>query len=304
MQNPSSPELFDAAVVGGSFAGLSAALPLARARRKLLVVDAGQRRNRFVARSHGFLAQDGMPPGAIIDTARRQLMAYPNVSWMSGTVAQARQLSDGFELHLDSGEVRRASRLVLATGVVDHLPPIDGLAERWGQSVFHCPYCHGYELDCGRIGVLAVNEHSMHHALMLPDWGQVTLFLNDAFELSPEQRAALHEREVRIVTGQVRGIEEHATVRLEDGSSFVMDGLFSLTRTEVASPVAGQLGCAFDEGPLGRFIRTDETRQTTVRGVFACGDAARAAGNVALAVGDGALAGVGAHRSLLFPDAA
>jgi thioredoxin reductase len=290
----------DAIVIGGSYAGLSAALQLARARRRVLVIDANRRRNRFASASHGFLGHDGQAPGAIAAEAKSQLLAYPTVQWLDGTAAQAEAASDGFRISMADGRVERAGKLVLATGVVDELPAIEGLAERWGASVFHCPYCHGYELDRGRIGVLASSPLSMHHALMLPDWGQTTLFLNDAFVPDEEQRAALAARGVVVESGAVARLVEHATVEMRDGRRIAMDGLFSVTRTRLSGPVAAQLGCALEEGPTGEFIRTDAMQATSVPGVFACGDAARAAGNVAISVGAGAMAGAAAHRSMMF----
>lgn len=296
-----APNAFDAIVVGGSYAGLSAALQLARARQRVLVIDAGIRRNRFAATSHGFLGQDGRPPDAIAADGKAQLLAYPNVQWLDGTVTQAEPMGDGFAIHAGAGTPWHGRRLVLATGVVDELPEIEGLRERWGRSIFHCPYCHGYELDEGRIGVLAVGPMSLHHALMLPDWGRVTFFTNDVFSPDAEQLAALAAKGVSIEPQRVRRIVETATVELDDGRRVVLDGLFTATRIHVASPIAAQLGCAFEDGPMGQVIRTDTTKATSVAGVFACGDAARMAGNIAMSVGDGTQAGVAAHRSLMFP---
>lgn len=296
-------ETFDAAIVGGSYAGVSAGLQLARARRRLLVIDAGERRNRFASHAHGFLGQDGRPPQAIAAEAQAQLRAYPTVRWVDGTVDSATRIGGGFALRTREGDTLQAARLVLATGVVDQLPPIEGLTERWGRSVFHCPYCHGYELQQGRIGVLARSELSMHHALMLPDWGQVTLFLDDAFTPSDGQLRELAARGVAIERTRVLRLVEQATVELEDGRRLPMDGLFTVSWTRPATPVAAQLGCAMEQSPMGEFVRTDAMKVTSVPGVFACGDLARATGNVALAVGDGAMAGVATHQSLLFPEA-
>lgn len=290
---------FDAIVVGGSYAGLSAALQLARARRRVLVVDAGQRRNRFAQHSHGFLTQDGSLASAIAATGRTQLQAYPNVAWVSETAVAAASEDDHFRLTFADGGAFGAQRLVLATGVVDTLPPLVGLTERWGTSVFHCPYCHGYELEQGAIGVLATGEISMHQALMLPDWGRVTFFLNGAFTPDAAQRAALAGRGVTIEAMPVARIEGVADVVLQDGRRLPMAGLFVAPRTSLASPLAGQLGCAMDDGPMGPFVQTDLQQASTVAGVFCCGDMARAAGNVACAVADGAMAGVAAHRSLM-----
>jgi len=291
---------FDAIVIGGSYAGLSAALQLARARRRILVVDAGQRRNRFASDSHGFLTRDGQPAAAIAAEGRANVAAYPTVRWHDGLAHAAQADGDGFVVQLDNGASVRGSRLVLATGVRDELPPIDGLAERWGKSVFHCPYCHGYELDEGRIGVLAGGPLAVHQAQMLPHWGQVTLFSNDACPLDDAQRADLLARGITLEHTKIARIEDAATVVLADGRRVAMDGLFTYGRLHMASPIAEQLGCAFEEGPLGRYIQTDEGRQTTVPGVFAGGDAVRAASNVPISVADGAMAGVGAHRSLIF----
>jgi len=288
---------FDAIVVGGSYAGIAAALQLARARRAVLVVDAGIRRNRFAVASHGFLGQDGRAPEAIVQDAKGQLTAYPNVTWIDGAAAEAAQEEDGFRIRLADGAEHVGKRLVLATGVVDELPPIPGLAERWGQSVFHCPYCHGYELDNGRIGVLATGPWAMHQATMLPDWGPTTLFTNEAFEPSAEDLEELRRRGVALEAEPVAEIVgERCDLRLRDGRIVALEGLFTATRTRVASPLAEQLGCAYEDAPLGAYIRT-ELAMTSVPGVFACGDAARPTGSVSLAVRHGALAGVAAHRS-------
>lgn len=294
------PEPFDAVVVGGSYAGLSAALQLARARQRVLVVDAGQRRNRFAAASHGLIGQDGRPPEAIAADARAQVLAYPTVQWRQATAVRADGEIERFAVEDDAGARVAARRLVLATGVVDALPAIDGLQARWGRSVFHCPYCHGYELDRGRIGVIATGEVSMHQALMLPDWGAVTFFLDGRFAPDEAQRAALAARGVAVEPARIARVAGHATVELDDGRSVACDGLFVASRTHVASPLAGQLGCAFEDGPLGAFVRTDAMQATSVPGVFACGDAARGAHSVALAIGDGAMAGAATHRSLMF----
>src|SRR5215212_7100600 len=144
--------MHDAIVVGGSYAGIAAALQLVRARRKVLVIDGGARRNRFASSSHGFLGQDGRDPGEIAATAREQLLAYPTVTWIEGAATRAHAAGTAFAVTLGDGATHEARRLILASGVTDELPDIPGVAERWGRSIFHCPYCHGYELGGGRIG--------------------------------------------------------------------------------------------------------------------------------------------------------
>ncbi len=290
----------DFAVIGGSYAGMAAALQLARARRNVLVVDAGQRRNRCVdeagGTAHGYLSQDGRPPGEIAADAREQLMNYPTVEWLHGNAEDARVASDGrLEFRVGTAAIS-AQRLIIATGVRDELPPVPGLAERWGRSVFHCPYCHGYEMDAGRIGIIAASPLAQHHALMLPDWGSPTLFLNGAYTPNADELAAITRRGTQVETILIARIDGVANVVLQDGRTLTMNGLFTQPRTLMSSPIAEQLGCALEDGPMGLFIKVDEGKATSVANVFACGDAARAAGNVTMAVSDGAMAGMGAHR--------
>jgi thioredoxin reductase len=301
-----SAETCDVIVVGGSFAGLAAAIQLGRARRGVLVVDSGKPRNRFAHASHGFLGQDGRPPAEILDTFRAQVLAYPTVGFRAGEAANAAQAGNGdFEVALSSGETLRSRRLVLATGVADELPPVPGLRERWGGTVLHCPYCHGYEVGDRRLGVLATSEMSAHQALLLPDWSaDVTLFTNGVFEPDAERRAALAARGVRIVEGEVEALVGALPgldgVRLRDGRVVEIDALFTGSRTRMASPLAERLGCAFDDGPFGPIVRTDARKETTVPGVYCAGDAARVPHNATWAAADGATAGVMAHQSLVF----
>lgn len=293
----------DVIIIGGSYAGMSAGMQLARARRTVLVIDAGQRRNRFAKTSHGFLGQDGRSPGVIAEQAREQLLAYPSVQWHKKTAIKATRGGEGFKVTTADGETFSALRLILATGVTDELPNIPGLAERWGQQVFHCPYCHGYELSGGAIGVLAASPLAIHHALMLPDWGPTTLFLNGVFEPDAEQLIKLQDRRVmlwREPVVSVGGEGSQVEVTLASGRVFTFAGLFTQPRTHLANPLVAQLGCALESGPTGEFIKVDLMRETSVPGVFACGDTAIAAGNVAIAVGDGARTGSAAHQSLLF----
>lgn len=293
--------VYDVIIVGGSYSGISAGLQLARARRQVLVIDAGQRRNRFASHSHGFLGQDGRDPGTIVSEARDQLLAYSTVEWFSQPAIQASTGVSGFTVAVESGEQFAARRLILATGVVDELPEVPGVSERWGQRVFHCPYCHGYELDGGQIGVLATSPLAIHHALMLPDWGPTTLLLNGVFEPDADQLASLATRGVTVIDEPVLSVGgEQADVTLASGRVIKLAGLFTQPRTRMSSPLAAQLGCEFEAGLTGEFIKVDAMRETSVRGVFACGDASIAAGNVAIAVGEGARSGAAAHQSLIF----
>ena len=240
---------FDVIIIGGSYAGLSAALQLGRARKKILVVDAGERRNRFASHSHGFLGQDGKAPGEIITEARRQIERYPTIDWAEGRVTDAEGSFGDFVIEIDGGRRETADRLILAMGVADELPAIAGLKERWGSSVFHCPYCHGYELNQGKIGVIAASPLAIHHALMLPDWGETTFFTNGVFEPDADQNALLSKRGVRVETTRIREITGHADVVLADGRSIALAGLFTQPKLRIASNWLEKLGCAVEEGP-------------------------------------------------------
>jgi len=295
----------DALIVGGSFAGLSAAMQLARARKKVCVVDAGAPRNRFAAASHGFLGQDGTPPLKMIADARAKLLAYPNVTFIHGKVVGAHaDAAGGFAASLEAGEQVSAARLVLAFGVQDGFPEIDGVRERWGASVLHCPYCHGYEFSGRKLGLLLESPHAPDHAMLIAEWGPATLFLNGGNPVDDEVRARLQARGIAIEPGRIAALEgpgqDLSAVRMHDGRRVPIDALFLAPRIRPASPLAGQLGCAFDDGPFGPIIRTDAMKMTTVPGVFAAGDAAMMMHNATLASADGVMAGVSLHRSMVF----
>ncbi|MGY2236541.1 NAD(P)/FAD-dependent oxidoreductase [Pseudomonas gingeri] len=295
-------------VVGASFAGLSAAMQLARARQRVLLVDSGRPRNRFATTAHGFLGQDGRSPQAIRYEALRQLLRYPTVEFVEGEVVSARQVDSGFAVVLADGREERAARLVLAIGLYDELPAIPGLPERWGKTVLHCPYCHGYEVRDRTLGVLATMPLSAHQASMIPDWGPTVYFTQGLHEPEAGQLALLQSRGVAIertpvveLLGQAPTLE---AVRLSDGRLIEVQALFTGPKTRMASPLAEQLGCEFDEGPSGPYLRVDERQQTTVPGVFAAGDAASPMHNATFASAAGVMAGVCAHQSLLGEDRA
>ena len=175
---------------------------------------------------------------------------------------------------------------------------VPSIQERWGQSAFHCPYCHGYEIE-GSLGVVATGPALLNQALLLSDWGPVTFFLNGAFVPDTDQRLLLDARDVTIESVAVTEIRGHADIAFEDGRAIRLSGLFVMPKVRPNSSLFADLGCAVEEGPQGSFISTDSLKQTTVAGVYACGDAARSTHSVSLAVGDGALAGQSAHRSLV-----
>lgn len=293
----------DVAVIGGSFAGLSAAIYLARARRMVAVVDTGKPRNRFASRSHGFFAQDGSAPGAMLATARAQVAAYPTVTFVADEALDATKSADGFSVRLASGEALVASRLVLAFGITDVLPAIPGLAERWGQSALHCPYCHGFEFAGRRLGVLGLSPRSSQQALLISDWGPTTFFLNGQEAPDPATLLQLSRRQVALEPVPVKALHgagvELSALELADGRMIELAALYLGPPTRLSSALAERLGCALDDGAFGRVVRIDGTGQTTVPGVYAAGDITRSVHNVTWASADGVLAAMSAHRSLL-----
>jgi thioredoxin reductase len=294
----------DAIVIGGSFAGLSAATYIARARKRVTVIDAGAPRNRFAAHSHGFLSQDGSEPRAILSTARVQLASYAEASLVAAKVIEAHAIADGFAVTLADGTIMEATKLVLAFGVTDVLPEVPGLTERWGRTVLHCPYCHGYEFSGRPLGVLHTASHSAHQAMLISEWGPTTFFLNGNALPDEATREALAQRNVRIETRAVVGLagdEDAPTeVMFENGGVASVDALFITAPWKLSSDLAERLGCAIDDGPMGPVIWTDDLKMTSVPGVYAAGDIARAPHTVTWAASDGVTAGLSVHRALAF----
>ncbi|CAM4427502.1 NAD(P)/FAD-dependent oxidoreductase [Deinococcus marmoris] len=300
---PSKPS-FDALVIGGSYAGLSGAMQIARSGRPVCILDSGQPRNRFAAHSHGFFGQDGQAPRQMIAQARADLARYPNVTFLDTRATIASREDDSFSVTTARGETLHAQKLLLAYGVVDILPDVSGLEERWGITALHCPYCHGYEVKGEQLGVLNVGPLSTHQVLLISDWGPVTFFLNGQPPPDDVILAKLTERGVKIETGLVTTLEGDSPalsgVRLEDGRLIPLAALFLGSRIRFASDIAGQLGCATEEGMQGPLLAVDMFKQTTVPGVYAAGDITLRMSNASMAAADGVFAGACLHQSLIF----
>ncbi|VXB40803.1 Thioredoxin reductase [Luteimonas sp. 9C] len=297
----------DVVIVGGGSAGLSAAQALARARRRVVVVDAGAPRNRFASAVHNVFGHDDTPPETLLAKGRTELLRYPTASVIAGTVVDAAPAGSGFSLALADGRALQTRTLILAGGVRDVLPPLDGLAARWGRSVLHCPYCHGFEVAGRALGVFAADAMGLHRALMLPDWGPTTCFLEHGFEPDADDARKLANRGVVLERAPVIRLLGTAPaldgVQLADGRRVAIDALFVGSRVEPVDGLAASLGCVQDMGPLGPHLRVDAFKQTTVPGVFAAGDLSQPMHSVPLAVASGLLAGVGAHQALIAVDA-
>ncbi len=294
---------YDAIIIGGSFAGLSAALYLARARRTVCVLDTGKPRNRFADASHGFFAQDGSNPAAMLDTMRTQVEAYPSVGFVDVAATDARREGDGFVIGLANGEMVSGTKLLLAYGISDLLPDLPGLAERWGQSVLHCPYCHGYEFSGKRLGVLNMSPMSMHQTSLIPEWGPTTFFLNGG-TIEAAEASDLERRGVTIESAAVAGLvgegRNLSRIRFADGREQPLDALFVGPSYRFNSDIAERLGCLTEAGPLGPVLKVDEMKATNVRGVHAAGDITRMGHTVTFACADGVMAALAIHRSLVF----
>lgn len=290
----------DVIIIGGSYAGLSAALTLGRSLRRVLIIDSGAPCNRTAPQAHNFLTHDGERPAAIAATAREQVLRYPTVSLLEGWAEAGERTADGFAVRLRNGERHEARKLVLASGVKDLMPPIEGFAACWGISVVHCPYCHGYEVRNKATGVLANGDVLVHYAPLLRNLtAHLTALTNGPASFNGEQRAKLQAHGIALIEKEVRAVA-HENGRLHhvvftDGSTHALAALYHPTAFEQHSPVPRSLGCAFTEHG---HIRVDEAQRTSIEGVFACGDSASPMRSVSYAVASGTLTGATINHSL------
>jgi thioredoxin reductase len=297
-----NPMPHDAVVIGGSYAGLSAALQLVRARRRVLVIDDNRPRNRFAARAHGVLSNDGRPGAEIAAAARAQVAAYPTAAFRMAEAVDVSRIDGGFSVAFADGTKTTGRRLILAHGVEDVLPDIPGVKERWGRTALHCPWCHGYEIGGGPIGVLGRGDHAVAYATIVAEWGQVVLFM-DPVGLSQDDARLLARRGVTVEPTPIERLEGEAPTltgaRLTDGRFIPLKAIFVGASVRQSSGFAESLGCEMTDSPMGRIVKVDAHQQTSLPGVFAAGDLARPAGNITLATTDGMLAAHGAFRSLI-----
>ena len=295
----------DAIIIGGGFAGLSAALQLARARRRITILDTGEPRNRFAAHSHGFLAQDGRPGRDILADARRQLAAYGTVTFRDMSAERLDGEKDAFSVVTGDGGLIAARRVLLATGFEDQLPDIPGLAERWGKTVLHCPYCHGYEVGGGPVGVLARTAEAARFAAVVADWGNVTLFTNMAPEPDDAALAVLAKRNVKLRPGRVAAIADGPdgllSVETGPGIPTLVKALFVMPEARLRSAIPVERGLMLKETPIGNILHTDDMGQTSLPGLYAAGDIALGAANISLASANGVKTAVFLHHSLIWP---
>ncbi|HSK25325.1 MAG TPA: NAD(P)/FAD-dependent oxidoreductase [Jiangellales bacterium] len=306
---------YDVAVIGGGAAGLSAALVLSRARRRVAVVDAGRPRNAPAAHMHGFLSRDGFPPQDLLALGRAEVRGYGG-DIIDGTVAHVEHRTGSdfrgsdlrgsdFRVGLADGSVLRARRLLVATGLQDVLPDVPGVRERFGRDVLHCPYCHGYEVRDQPIGVLGGTPEAVQHAQLVRQWSADVIFFPHTDVLTPDHREQLAARGIGVVDGPVRRVvvdeDRLSGVELGHGVVVTRAAVFVRPGSVPHSDVLVALGAAVDDRG---WVVTDATGRTTVPGVWAAGNVADPRGQVITAAGQGSAAAIAVNADLVESDVA
>ena len=304
-------ENYDVVVIGGGAAGLSGAVALARSRRSVLVVDAGEPRNAPAGHVHNFLTRDGTPPAEIYAAGRNEVTRYGG-RVETGRVTALRRDSEQFEVQIGSRTVT-ARRLLVATGLRDELPDVPGLATRWGIDVLHCPYCHGWEVRDKRIGILATGPTAIHQALLFRQLSpHVTLLPHTGPVPGGEQRAQLDARGITVTEGKVEQIEADASgltgVRLADGRCVTLDAVVVAPRMTARAELLAPLGLKpaevrLGEHVMGTRIETDATGATAVPGVWVAGNTADVQAQVMTAAAAGLAAGAAINLDLIGEEA-
>ncbi|TWG05882.1 thioredoxin reductase [Streptomyces brevispora] len=306
-------QMYDVVVIGGGAAGLSAALTLSRARRSVLVIDAGSPRNAPASHAHNYLGREGIAPGQLLAIGREEASGY-GAEIVEGEAVAAEKLPGGagFRVVREDGIAVTARRLLVTTGLVDELPPIPGLAERWGRDVLHCPYCHGWEVRDLPVGIVALSPMAVHQALLWRQWSDdVTLFLHHAPEPGDEEYEQLAARGIAVVDGEVTGLEVSGDrltgVRLADGRVVPRAAVVVQPRFTARSGVLDGLGLhatALEVGghTVGTYIAADPAGATEVPGVWVAGNVTNLMEQVIGAAAAGQKAGAAINGHLMTED--
>lgn len=294
------PATHDVVVVGGGAAGLSAALVLGRARRRVAVVDAGRPRNAPATHMQGFLSRDGMPPGELLAAGRNEVLRYG----VEVIEDQVLEIEPGFSVRLRGGGVLTARRLLLATGAADELPDIAGARERWGRDFLHCPYCHGWEVRDQPLGVLGTGPGSVEYAHLLRGWSDDVVFFTHTSPLTAAERTTLEARGIQVIEGLIERLsvvdDRLRAVQLADGRAVPRYAVFMRPALRPHDDgLIASLGCDVDEGG---FPRVDTTGRTSVPGVWAVGNAANPRAQVITAAGEGSTAAIAINTDLVEED--
>ncbi|SEI84212.1 Thioredoxin reductase [Arthrobacter sp. yr096] len=304
---------YDAVIVGGGAAGLSAAVTLGRAMRSVLVIDAGEPRNAPAAGVHGFLSRDGINPRELLALGRTEARQY-GADIVDGVAVGARSTAapmfgsePSFEVDLADGTTVVARRLLVTTGLVDKLPDVEGLRERWGRDVLHCPYCHGWEVRNKAIGILGSVPMALHQTLLFRQWSpDITLFLNDVVEPTEEEWEQLAARSITVVDGKVLSLEVTddalSGVVLESGKVIPVEAVVAGPRMEARSAVLESLGVPTAEHPMGvghHVVVNPQGGATSVPGVYAAGNVTDLTGQVMASAASGVMAGAVINADLM-----
>lgn len=308
-QNADLDFSYDAVIIGGGAAGLSAAQALGRSLRRTLVIDGGAPRNRFASHMHNVLGLDGTPPHELLARGRAEAAAY-GVEFVTGEVGSVREDAGGVLLDATINGVPRtvaARALLLATGAVDELPSVPGLAEYWGGSVLHCPYCHGWEVRGSRLGVLATSPGSIHQVLLARQWSdRVTVFAAGLGVLDPETERRMRARGMEIVGEPVEELLGNGAsltaARTTDGSLHEVDAVLTMSAVRPRDAAVSALGLARADTPVGSFIAVDPAGRTSHPRVWAAGNVVSPMATVPIAMGGGAQAGGAMNWALVEED--
>lgn len=294
----------DVIIIGGSFAGLAAALQLGRARRKVTVLDTGLPRNRFASHSHGLLGHDHKPPLDILAEARKQLARYPTAKLVNARADSVSGAIDNFSVLTADGESLGARRLILSYGVADQMPNVPGFTESWGTSVVPCPYCDGFEVADRHWGLVWSGLHSHNQARLFQHWTDKLTVFADGHDIAPDIQADLVRRKIPVVDGRVIEIAHRkghvSTVNLDTGRHIAVDILFAHPRTKLSASLHESLNLATVDTPTGVVLKVDERRVTSMAGIYAAGDIATPfLPSVTQASSQGAIAGIFAQQSMV-----
>ncbi|WGW11566.1 NAD(P)/FAD-dependent oxidoreductase [Saxibacter everestensis] len=299
--------MYDVVIVGGGAAGLSAAMTLGRSRRSVAVIDAGEPRNAPAAGVHGFLSRDGMNPLELLRAGHAEVAAYGG-QMMNGKATSITRSDADFEVAVDDGTVVRGRRLLVTTGLIDELPAVSGLRERWGKDVLHCPYCHGWEVRDQAIGILGSGPMAVHQAQMFRQWSDnITLFLNTAPQPNDDEWEQLAARGISVVDGKVASLnvadDVLTGVVLDDGSTHPVQALAVAPRFMARADLLAGLGLQVADHPMGGcFVESDPNGLTTVPGVWVAGNVADLRAQVMGAAASGVQAAVAINSDLIAED--
>ncbi len=293
-------KIFDAIIVGGSYAGLSAAMALGRSMRDVLIIDSGKPCNRQTPHAHNFITHDGDTPAVIAAQAREQVLAYPSVKLQEDFVTAVQQTSSAFLVHTASGIAYSAKKVLLATGVKDLMPDIKGFADCWGISVLHCPYCHGYEVKETNLGVLANGDLAFEMSKLIQHWSaDLTLYTNGISTLTDAQHEAIENKGIRVVEKEIaKIIHEQGYLKdliFQDGSSEKLTALFAKIPFALYSETIPTDCKLTDMG----YIQVDPMQKTNIPGLYAAGDCTYPFRALAMAVSSGAMAGAVMNKELI-----